>query len=250
MKLRIKFAKTGVMRFIGHLDILRYFQKAIRRAGMDIAYSEGFSPHQIMSFAAPLGVGLESYGEYMDIEVHSCSTSEEMKTALNQVMAEGMQVLSVTMLPEGAGNAMASVAAASYQIAFRSGYAPDFAWMEQLAVFYEQDRIPYWKQSKKERKGKKKKPDAAGQGAGLIEVDLKTGIYSLSVDPDGIIRLMVNASSSGNIKPGMVIEAFLSMHGKLLPEHALSITRMEMFTNAGTEECPEWIPLEAVGRIF
>ena len=60
MKVRIKFAKKGTMKFIGHLDIMRYFQKAIRRAGIDIAYSEGFSPHQIMSFAAPLGVGLES----------------------------------------------------------------------------------------------------------------------------------------------------------------------------------------------
>ncbi len=250
MKLRIKFAKTGVMRFIGHLDILRYFQKAIRRAGIDIAYSEGFSPHQIMSFAAPLGVGLESYGEYMDIEVYSCPTSEEMKTALNHVMADGMQVLSVTMLPEGAGNAMASVAAASYQVTFRPGYAPDFDWMDKLEAFYEKDRIPYWKQSKKDRKGKKKKTDAAGQGEALTEVDLKPGIYKMSVDSDGVITLMVNASSSGNIKPGMIIEAFLSMHGKSLPEHALSVTRMEMFTNTGTDELPEWIPLEAVGRTF
>lgn len=71
VKVRVKFSKHGVLKFIGHLDVMRYFQKAIRRAGIDIAYSAGFSPHQIMSFAAPLGVGLESNGEYMDIEVHS-----------------------------------------------------------------------------------------------------------------------------------------------------------------------------------
>ena len=52
MRIRIKFRKYGVMRFIGHLDIMRYFQKAMRRANIDIAYSEGFSPHQIMSFAS------------------------------------------------------------------------------------------------------------------------------------------------------------------------------------------------------
>ena len=62
MNIRIKFKKYGVMKFIGHLDIMRYFQKSMRRAHIDIAYSEGFSPHQIMSFAAPLGVGLESEG--------------------------------------------------------------------------------------------------------------------------------------------------------------------------------------------
>lgn len=49
MKIRIKFRKYGVMKFIGHLDMMRYFQKAMRRAEIDIAYSEGFSPHQIMS---------------------------------------------------------------------------------------------------------------------------------------------------------------------------------------------------------
>ena len=77
MKIRIKFRKYGSMRFIGHLDVMRYFQKAIRRAGIDIAYSEGFSPHQIMSFAAPPGVGLTSDGEYMDIEVRSTRSTEE-----------------------------------------------------------------------------------------------------------------------------------------------------------------------------
>ena len=51
MKIRIKFAKYGTMKFIGHLDTMRFFQKALRRADIDIKYSEGFSPHQIMSFA-------------------------------------------------------------------------------------------------------------------------------------------------------------------------------------------------------
>ena len=63
MKIRIKFSKTGTMKFIGHLDIMRYFQKVMRRSEVNIAYSEGFSPHQKMSFAAPLGVGLTSVGD-------------------------------------------------------------------------------------------------------------------------------------------------------------------------------------------
>ena len=77
MKIRIKFRKYGVMRFVGHLDIMRYFQKAMRRAKIDICYSEGFSPHQIMSFASPLGVGITSDGEYLDIEVNSTNCTEE-----------------------------------------------------------------------------------------------------------------------------------------------------------------------------
>ena len=57
LKVRIKFAKHGVMKFIGHLDVMRYFQKALRRAEIEVKFSEGMSPHMIMSFAAPLGVG-------------------------------------------------------------------------------------------------------------------------------------------------------------------------------------------------
>ena len=83
MKVRVKFSKYGIMKFIGHLDVMRYFQKAIRRSGIDIAYSEGLSPHMIMSFAAPLGVGLTSDAEYMDIEIRTPISSAEAIRALN-----------------------------------------------------------------------------------------------------------------------------------------------------------------------
>ena len=62
MKIRIKFAKTGVMKFVGHLDVMRYFQKAIRRAELPMDNSDGFSPHMLLSFASPLGVGISSTG--------------------------------------------------------------------------------------------------------------------------------------------------------------------------------------------
>ena len=141
MKLRIKFAKYGALKFIGHLDVMRFFQKAVRRADIDIAYTGGFSPHQIMSFAAPLGVGLESNGEYMDIEVNSVTSSKDMLEALNRQMVEGIHVLEVKMLPDDAGNAMASVAAAAYSIGFRQGYEPDFDYRNALRAFYEQPEI-------------------------------------------------------------------------------------------------------------
>ena len=90
MKIRIKFKKYGPMKFIGHLDVMRYFQKAMRRAGVDICYSGGFSPHQIMSFASPLGVGVTSQGEYVDIEVNSTESSAAMVERLNAVMPRGL----------------------------------------------------------------------------------------------------------------------------------------------------------------
>ena len=125
MKIRIKFAKEGAMKFVGHLDIMRYFQKVMRRADVDIRYSEGFSPHQVMSFAAPLGVGLESRGEYVDIEVLSTDSSRAMLERINSVMVEGMEALSYRLLPDTAANAMSIVAAADYTVKFREMYEPE-----------------------------------------------------------------------------------------------------------------------------
>ena len=71
MIIRVIFGKEGALRFIGHLDVLRTFQKIFRRAGIPMAYSQGFSPHPLMSFALPLGLGLSSEGEYLDAEIEA-----------------------------------------------------------------------------------------------------------------------------------------------------------------------------------
>jgi len=232
MKLRIKFSKHGPIRFIGHLDVMRYFQKAIRRAELDIAYSSGFSPHQIMSFAAPLGVGLESNGEYMDIEVHSITSCEDVMNRLNAVSAPGIEVTSVKILPEGAGNAMASVAAASYTVSFREGREPKLAIAENLPAFKAKEQILITKETKK----------------GSREVDLKPGIYELEFQ-ENTFHMLVDASSAGNIKPIQIIEAFLAEHNEVLQENALFVTREDTFTDIGTEGARKLVPLDDIGHI-
>lgn len=127
MKVRIKFQKYGVMKFIGHLDVMRYFQKAFRRAGFDNEYSQGFSPHQIMSFAAPLGVGLTSDGEYVDVELRSSDAPEIMVERLNAVMTEGFRIIGFKLLKDREENrknvtAMAQVSSADYLVALKDGY--------------------------------------------------------------------------------------------------------------------------------
>ena len=246
MKIRIKFAKYGSMKFIGHLDVMRFFQKAIRRADIDIKYSAGFSPHQIMSFAAPLGVGIESTGEYLDIEVNSISSQLEMKDALNKVMVEGMEILAVTVLPDDSKNAMASVAAAEYQITCHldntgessyGGVTIDDLKMK-LSDFYQSEHIYVTKTTKKS----------------VIELDLKPGIYSLDVlsqqdgadsdDASFVITMLVNASSSGNIKPSMVLDTFCDYAQISLLPSSYQITRVDTYTNLAKEgEEPKFVPL-------
>ena len=229
MKLRIKFRKYGPVRFIGHLDVMRFFQKAIRRAEIDVAYSTGFSPHQIMSFASPLSVGLESNGEYMDVEVNSIVSCEDVKNRLNASSAPGIEVTSVIELPENAGNAMASVAAASYTVRFREGREPKFNIQAALPAFLGKEQILYTKETKK----------------GTREINLKEGIYELTWENNNF-SMLVDASSAGNIKPVQIIEALLAEHGETLQENAVLVTREDMFTNVGTEEERKLVPLDAV----
>jgi len=229
MRLRIKFRKYGPVRFIGHLDVMRFFQKAIRRAGIDVAYSGGFSPHQIMSFAAPLSVGLESNGEYMDVEVNSIVSCQDVMEKLNAASAPGTEVTSVIQLSDKAGNAMASVAAASYTVRFREGREPKVNIETALAALLAKEQILYTKETKK----------------GTREVDLKPGIYELTWK-DGAFSMLVDASSAGNIKPVQIIESMLADFGEALQENALLVTREDTFANIGSADDPKLVPLNQV----
>lgn len=231
IKVRIKFSKHGALKFIGHLDIMRYFQKAFRRSGIDIAYTEGFSPHPIMSFAAPLGVGLESDGEYLDVELNSFEGTEDIKERLNGQMAEGMEVLSVVVLPEKSGSAMAAVAAAGYYISVQDGFEPPVGWRSAIAQFLAKDRIMVEKQTKKS----------------VLEIDLKPAIYDFRVSSyqgKNCLYLMVDASSSGNIKPAMVMEAMCDQPGFSFDSSSLKITREDTYRNRGTKEDPVFVPMD------
>lgn len=230
MRLRIKFKKYGPIRFIGHLDVMRFFQKAIRRAGIDVAYSNGFSPHQLMAFAAPLGVGLTSNGEYMDIEVNSMVSCQDIRERLNRVSVPGIEVLSVKQLPDSAENAMASVAATAYTVRFREGKNPKADISALLPDFLSREQIPITKKTKK----------------GTREVDLKEGIYKLSYE-DGVFSMIVDASSGGNIKPVQIMEALLLQAGETLQENALAVTREEVYTQKKGEN--RLIPLDEIGFV-
>ena len=232
MKIRIKFSKQGVMRFIGHLDIMRYFQKAMRRTHIDIAFTEGFSPHMIMSFAAPLGVGLTSDGEYMDIEIRTPVSSEDAIRQLNEVMVEGMKVLSFRQIEEGkAGKAMSLVAAADYTVSFRPGYEPEGDWQSKLEEFIQKDSILVLKKTKKSE----------------VETDIRPMIYQLSVKDDKV-HMTLATGSAANLKPELVMSAFLKSEGLDLDPFALSVNRDEVYADIGTEENRKLTSLESLGE--
>jgi radical SAM-linked protein len=218
LRIRIKFRKYGVMKFIGHLDMMRYFQKCIRRAGIDIAYSEGFSPHQIMSFAAPLGVGATSDGEYLDIEVLSTKSSGQSLQALNETMAEGVEVVSYRRLKGSDKKAMSIVAAADYELYVKEGYeVPDVDYEAAVKEFYEKpDEILITKQTKNGEKA----------------MDLKKLIYEFKVlrkEGKPVFYLKVCTGSTDNVKPQIVLEAFFGFLGAEYNPPAIQIHRKDVY---------------------
>ena len=231
MKARIKFRKNGVMKFIGHLDIMRYFQKAIRRAEIPIAFTSGYSPHMIMSFANPLGVGLTSDGEYFDIELTESIASKEAVRRLNEQMVDGMEIVSFVQIPDDKkSKGMSIVAGADYLSSVKNGSLPeDLA--EKLEAFYAQNEICVVKKTKKSEK----------------EVDIRPMIYKLECR-DGKIYMRVAAGSVQNLKPELVTEAFVRYLGIDAEEVTFTHHRLETFADSeGTEGKMILVPLDALG---
>ena len=237
LNIRIKFQKYGVMKFIGHLDMMRFFQKAIRRAGIDIAYSGGYSPHQIMSFAAPLGVGVTSDGEYFDIEVNSSRSSLKSLDALNQVMVEGVSILEYRRLPDTARSSMSLVAAADYIVYVKPGYAPDVHSLQELSQqvqqYYEmQPEILITKQTKKSQLEMNLKGLIYEmKGLNLKDFTLKDGPL-----PEYGLFLKVSTGSSDNVKPELVLEDFCKFCGITYNPLKYQVHRLEVY--AKSEEIP------------
>ena len=231
MKARIKFRKKGDMKFIGHLDIMRYFQKAIRRAEIPIAFTSGYSPHMIMSFANPLGVGLTSDGEYFDIELTEPIASREAVKRLNEQMVDGMEIVSFVQIPDDKkSKGMSIVAGADYLSSVKNGSLPeDLA--EKLEAFYAQNEICVVKKTKKSEK----------------EVDIRPMIYKLECRNGGIY-MRVAAGSVQNLKPELVTEAFARYLGMDDEEVAFTHHRLETFAESEDADGKTvLVPLDALG---
>ena len=204
MKARIKFSKTGNVKFIGHLDVMRYFQKLIRRAKLDVTYSKGFHPHQIMSFTSPLSVGVESVGEYFDIETNSKIDPDYAVKALNEHTVDDIKVLEYIELPDDAKKGMAILAAADYLVDMKFDD-------ETISEFLNQDSIEVLKKTKRSEK----------------VVDIKPMIYDLKNNDDKLFIKLAHGSKA-NLKPGLVVEALCKFSGIDMPKF-LKVCRIEMY---------------------
>ena len=233
MKTRMRFVKCGSMKFIGHLDCMRFFQKAIRRAKLDVAYSKGYSPHQLMSFASPLGVGVTSDGEYIDVEFYSLPdlSLPDLVTYLNQFMTDEIFVTDIEIMPDGFKNSMSLLIAADYMVVEKeAGVFPE-NWQEKWLSFMEQQEIVIEKKTKKSVKEVDIKPHILAWDFSMDTFAKKNGenYGTLHCDYEGNSLFMrLTSGSETNIKPELVMQAFYAFCESELEPYSYQIHRMQM----------------------
>ena len=258
MRIRVKYSKQGLMKFIGHLDMMRYFQKACRRAGIDVTYTEGMSPHMSMSYAFPLGVGMTSDSEYVDVDISTPLSGEEITERLNQSAPEGIHFLEAREIGiTKAEKGMNQVARADYTLRFREGYEWEEGWEDDFEEFLKKDEILVIKKGKKTEKEVNIRPliykaeiekteekkaecsDAAQPGSGPAGRGFREGRFTTKVQ----IHLGLAAGNENNIRPELVMQAYAEAAGRTYTEFMFHINRDEVYADQGEEGAHAFVPL-------
>lgn len=245
MKARLKFSKIGSMRFIGHLDVMRYFQKAFRRADIAMSYSQGFSPHQLMSFASPLGIGLSSDAEYLDIVLEDEEEAKDFLSRINAVMNDEIAVKDFTILEEDAKTSMAVLAACDYLITVKpdkDSFLKDSAKRQAaLERFVGRESVEILKKTKRSEKMVDIKENIYQITDNREEFEAFTGIsygeFSLDLkEYTPVLYCQLTAGSVVNIKPELVLEALCSQEGEDYDWLSYQIHRIEMYADTDAKK--------------
>lgn len=223
-KYRIKYTKGPELRFVSHLDMMRIFQRAIKRAGLPIGYSHGFNPHQLMSFANPLSLGMTSIGEYCDVEFIRAEDEKEIINKLNAVINDGIEVLNATRMAQTAKNAMASISACQYEVFLNELMDADMVNI-YAEDFFNQKEIIAMKKTKNNYK----------------ETDILPDIFALkdiSDDECGKLDLMLAAGSIRSLRADLVAETFCKFAGVEFNKYKVRYKRIDMYRELDGELMP------------
>lgn len=227
MKVRVKFSKTGKIKYVGHLDTMRMFQRAIKVAELPVSYSQGFSPHSLVYFALPLAVGMSSEGEYMEIVMEEHVPVEEVREHLQNVLVSGINIIDVYEIEGKTSSLMSLVQGADYSIVLNCPENPEItakSLEEQVATSEELIVL---------KKGKK----------GIAPVDIKPLILKSAFEQEGNqikIDIRVYAGSNKNLNPDLFVKALLGDK-----PYTLQVSRKELYTE-GNEGL---VPIHTVGRV-
>ena len=240
MRIRIKFAKKDSVKYLGHLDIMRFFQRCFNRAEVKMEYSAGYNPHQKMSFAQPLGVGIISRGEYLDAEIADGQDLNEICRRLNGVCGDGFEVINVKAVEEGAKKAMAALQFASYEVDVRR-LVPETEASNSSKSAYEllseTEELEPGSFNSFDKEISRAINDlfleehiyvSKTTKSGTREVDIRPQIIQLTYQ-EGIVYMMVTAGSDNNLKPDTLLTSLFAKTNIEYQKELITITREELY---------------------
>jgi radical SAM-linked protein len=185
MRIRITFVKQGALRYTGHLDLHRLWERAARRAELPLAYSQGFHPQPKMNMAAALPLGFSSRCEVMDMKLERDIPLESLPTRLNTTLPSGLQVVDVEQVDERAPALQTQVLSAEYEVTFTES-------VDGSELKRKIDSVMESKSILRERRGK--------------PYDLRPLIEEVSLVPEGKIFMKLAAREGATGRPEEVLD--------------------------------------------
>jgi len=195
-EVRLRFSKTGRLKYISHLDINRAMSRALKRAGIQLWYTEGFNPHPYMSFSLPLSLGVESLCESVDLRITGEITNKEIKDRLNSVLPEDLKIIDV--YDDFRDNSEIVYSDYVYKFEFSDN---DLA-LEKIKNVLSSDEILALKKGKQGRKRVMK------------ETNIKSFIdkYSISIRNDVIVlNIRLLAGPEKNLNPSLLFDTIIRL---------------------------------------
>ncbi|ATW25486.1 TIGR03936 family radical SAM-associated protein [Candidatus Formimonas warabiya] len=221
--LRSCFEVTGRIRFLSHLDLLKVLERALRRADLPVAFSQGFNPHPKIAFGSARAVGLASECEYFDVELDRYVPPADFRQRLQEQCPCGLVIKETREISPASPPLMAVINCASYRVMVQSPFP-----FTQEELDQKMDRLFDKKEIVVERVSPK----------GRKTYDIRPGIFSLTAQalPEGaLFHMDVAVGNEGNVRPGEVITA-LALEGEMG-----AITRTGLFIrNVGGEKVAPW----------
>lgn len=194
----VKFSKQGYICYTSHLDLLRLFKRAFKKAGIRLAYSQGFNPHPKMGFAQPLSLGYSSICEYLEFETTETYDTTILRSLLEDQMPDGIVLHNCEKLENHKKSLAARTCAAEYIIGIPMGRVPEKGADEILSEFLSQEQIMVPKRQKKSKTMK--------------DVNIRDKIRFLNGVIEGenlIITAELDSGSNSNLSPELLIQALV-----------------------------------------
>lgn len=213
IKIRAKFGRYEKVKFISHLDIMRMFERALRRARLPIEYSSGFNPHPKIVFGLPLSVGMTTESDYVDFQLCEEIKPIDFVKRLNSQLPEDVEVIDAKLF-DSKKNIMALINGASYDV--ETSFCKDMD-QERLAeiirLFLEKDEIIVSKKSKSKVKDVNIRPLVHKIELKKVYFNFDNCDQNLGNDNLVTFSILVNAGIENNLKPELFLEALKGLLG-------------------------------------